>query len=75
MTTNKNFARIVSETTTPTGEPGILIECNCGHHSRGNRAILRKCKPTQNLIHGNVNCAHSPWAKAASGRRNGPWAA
>lgn len=75
MRITKTTAQIIETVTTPTGELGILIECNCGHHPTGNRAILRECNPTPALIHGNVNAAHHPWAGAASFRRNGPWKA
>ncbi len=75
MRITKDVARIVETTTTPTGEPGILVECTCGLHPTGTRAILRACAPTPALIHGNVNTAWHPWAGIESIQRFGPWQA
>lgn len=71
--------RIVAEAPTPTGEAGILIECLCGGHRTGNRAIVRAgaratCQRTPLRIHGLVNAAWHPLAlRAPSTRRYGPW--
>lgn len=75
MRITKDMARVVEHVTTPTGEPGILIECLCGNHPRGNRAILRECNTTPARIHGNIDCAWSAWSAAPSVKRHGPWAA
>lgn len=74
--------QIIGETPTPTGEPGILVECTCATHAtNGQRAILRAVARrglTQHpeRIHGFVTVAHHPFlARAKQTRENGPWAA
>lgn len=72
--------RIVSQATTPTGEAGLLVECGCGAHPRGNRAIVREaagstCRKDPERIHGLVNAAWHPLASALSAQRFGPWRA
>lgn len=75
MKITKSVARIVAHEATPTGVKGILIECNCGGHPKGNRAMLRESNPTPTVIHNTVNIAHSMWSGATSALRNGPWIA
>lgn len=72
--------RIVSDTQTPTGQPGILIECTCGTNHGTGRAIMRAeardgLAADPKRIHGFVTLAHHPaLSKAPQVRANGPWA-
>lgn len=75
MRITKSVARIIAHEATPTGAPGVLIECLCGQHANGSRAMLRESNPTPTVIHNTVNIAHSMWSGAASALRNGPWVA
>lgn len=75
MKITAKIARIVAREKTPTGVAGILIQCDCGNHPRGNRAYLRESNPTPTMIHGNVEMAYSAWAGGRSALLNGPWKA
>jgi hypothetical protein len=71
--------RIVETTTTPGGEAGIIIECDCQQHTQPTRAILRGDGATLDLsqiqIHRLVELAHHPlFSRAKSNVENGPWA-
>ncbi len=70
-------ARIVGEATTPTGKPGILIECVCRTHPAGRtQAIMRAgaAAMPKGRIHGQVLLANHPaLSRAPQIRANGPW--
>jgi hypothetical protein len=74
--------RIVEDATTPTGEAGFTVECDCKTHPAGrNRAVLRGVARDgiaahPDRIHGFVTLAHHPvLSKAPKIRAEGPWAA
>lgn len=74
--------RIISETQTPTGQPGFLIECTCGtNHGTGRAIVTAACgqamkdNGTTNRIHGFVMLAHSPAGVLAAKTPRGPWKA
>src|SRR5262249_13749599 len=79
MTTHTSQMRIVEDTTTPTGAPGILVECTCGTPHGTGRAILvaaardgLTADPVR--IHGFVTLAwHPVLSKAPQIRANGTW--
>ena len=72
--------RIIGNTQTPTGEPGILVECTCGTKHGTGRAIMRAVvreavEANLELIHGHMILAHHPvLSRAPKVRLNGPWA-
>jgi hypothetical protein len=72
--------RIVEDAPTPTGQPGILIECTCGTPHGSGRAIMTAAARDgltkhPERIHGFVTLAHHPaLSRAPKVRRDGPWA-
>lgn len=66
MRVTKDMARVIRATVTASGEPAILVECVCGHHSRtGNRAIVAMTSSpdtSPTAIHRSVLTAHHPLA-------------
>jgi hypothetical protein len=66
-----------TETTTPTGQPGLQVTCGCKVHGDSKPIIMRRGdrRPTQTVVHNMTGIAYSPLAMAQSVREFGPWRA
>jgi hypothetical protein len=68
-----------TDTTTPTGQHGVLLTCSCGGHGGGHAAI--HATPTKAAdfpkarIHGFVRLAHDPVAGALAAKMGKTWKA
>lgn len=70
-------SELPDKVSTPTGQPGRLIECHCGtNHGTGRAIVLASwLKLTATKIHGHVLLANHPaLSRAPQIRRNEPWA-
>jgi hypothetical protein len=73
--------QIIGSATTPAGQPGILIQCDCGTPHGTGRAVMRASARDgltthPERIHGFVTLAwHPVLSRAPQIRRDGPWQA
>jgi hypothetical protein len=70
------YKATTTPTTTPTGVAGLKVECSCPTCA-GRAAVIRHTDNKINVTkaHNLIRVAYGPFARSASTRANGPWAA